>query len=79
MSCPDTRPLPLPIDVVQTGYLEEMLREGCVIATQGSWRSEELKNLVERGLAASVHCPKAMGVHQYQITAAGRQALVAAA
>ena len=79
MSCPDTHPLPLPIDEVQTGYLEEMLREGCVIATRGSWRSEELKYLVERGLAASVHCPEAMGVHQYQITEAGRDALGAVA
>lgn len=72
---PDNHPLPFPLDARQSDLLREMDFIGCVIASPGSERFEELDHLVDQGLAKDTHCPNAMGVHQFEITAAGREAI----
>lgn len=67
--------LPLPIDDVQRVHLEIISRDGFSIASPGTLRYQEMANLVDQGLLQERCCRKAMGVYQFEITAAGREAI----
>lgn len=71
----DNHPLPFSVDDVQREHLQRIATDGCVIASPGSQRFEELDHLVDQGLVIDRPCPNAMGVHQFEITAAGREAI----
>lgn len=71
----DNHPLPLPLDARQVELLRTLDQDGGLVASPGTDRFEELEHLAERDLSTVRVCPKAGGVHQFEITSAGREAI----
>jgi hypothetical protein len=63
--------LSLPAAVMQLRVLEEVWEAGVWIASPGTDKYSELDLLVDAGLMHKQKCPRAMGVYQFGLTAAG--------
>ncbi len=76
MSLPDDLPLPFPPDSQQVALMQAIVKGGNhAIASEGTDRYDLFEKLVEGGYMARVHCPGALGVHQFSVTLQGLEVI----
>lgn len=67
--------LPFPPDAQQVELMRAVVGTGVAIASPGTDLYATMAVLCEGGFMSRVHCPRALGVSQFQVTAAGLEVL----
>ena len=68
-------PLPFPPDAQQIILMRAVVESGATTALEGTDRHAAMTVLVDGGFLSRLHCPTALGVHQFQVTSAGLEVL----